>query len=90
MILLEDRIEVYPAHVGAKHSLTDEQSSTMGIEKLLNPALQIKTLEEFMQYMTEGWPPKPDNYESYIKVNRGLITLEEAQRLLQHVAIGEA
>jgi len=90
LVLLEDKIEVYPAHIGAKHSLTGEQSSTMGIEKHLNPALQLKTFNEFLQYMTEGWPPKPSNYELYIKVNQGQIRLEEAQRLVQHVAVGEA
>jgi glyoxylase-like metal-dependent hydrolase (beta-lactamase superfamily II) len=90
LFLLEDRIEVYPAHIGAKHSLSDKQSSTMGIEKHLNPALQLKNFHEFVQYMTEGWPPKPSNYELYIKVNQKQIKLEEAQRLVQDVALGEA
>lgn len=90
LMLLEDRIEVYPAHIGAKHFLSGESSSTVGIEKRLNAALQLKTLNEFVQYMTEGWPPKPANHELYIKVNQGLMTLEEAQSRLQHTALGEA
>ncbi len=89
LMLLEDRIEVYPAHIGAQHFLSGESSSTVGIERRANPVLQLKNLNEFVQYMTEGWPPKPADYELYIKVNQGLITLEEAQNRLRHAALGE-
>ncbi len=32
-------------------------------------ALQVKDVKEFYTYMTEGWPPKPDNWEAIIEYN---------------------
>jgi len=90
LIRMDDGIEIYPAHVGSQHYLSGELSSTIGIEKKLNPALQVKSFEEFAHYMTDGWPPKPANYELYIKVNQGLMSLDEAQRSVQTPAVGEA
>jgi glyoxylase-like metal-dependent hydrolase (beta-lactamase superfamily II) len=88
--LLGDGVEVYPAHIGSQHFLSGELSSTIGIEKHLNPVMQIKSFDEFVHYMTEGWPPKPAHSELYIKVNQGLMTLDEAQNRLQKTALGEA
>lgn len=87
--LLDDGVGVYPAHIGSQHFLSGELSSTIGIEKRLNPVLQIKSFDEFVQYMTEGWPPKPNYHELYVKVNMGLMTLGEAQSLLHKPALGE-
>jgi hydroxyacylglutathione hydrolase len=70
LLSLDPRTEVYPAHIGAKHFLaTDKISTTIGAERVTNPALQVKSKEEFVKYMTEGWPPKPANYEQIIKSN---------------------
>lgn len=90
LTLLDDGVEVYPGHIGAQHFLSGELSSTIGIERHLNPVLQIKSFGEFVQYMTEGWPPKPAHHELYVRVNQGLMSLDEAQGSLQKAAIGEA
>jgi len=79
LLKLDDQIEVMPGHVGKAHFVSGENSSTIGLERRNNPALKSKTREEFIQYMTEGWPPKPKHYEQYIKVNSGLMELKEAQ-----------
>ena len=79
LMLLEDTVEVHPAHVGTRHYLSDELSSTIGAERESNPAIKIANFEEFERYMTEGWPPKPADYDLYVKVNQGLMTLREAQ-----------
>jgi glyoxylase-like metal-dependent hydrolase (beta-lactamase superfamily II) len=71
LLKLEDPVEVMPGHVGKAHFLSGESSSTIGQERRTNPALQVKTREQFLQYMREGWPPKPTNYEQCIKVNSG-------------------
>jgi len=72
LLSLDPRTEVYPAHIGAKHFLaTDKVSTTIGKEKETNPALQVKSKEEFVKYMTEGWTPKPANYEQIININLG-------------------
>ena len=79
LLRLEDRVEVMPGHVGKAHFVSGDNSSTIGLERHTNPALKSKTREEFIQYMTEGWPPKPNHYEQYIKVNSGLMELRDAQ-----------
>jgi len=79
LLKLDDQIEVMPGHVGKAHFVSGDNSSTIGLERRNNPALKSKTREEFIQYMTEGWPPKPKHYEQYIKVNSGLMELKEAQ-----------
>lgn len=79
LLKLPDHVEVLPGHVGKAHFVSGDSSSTIGVERRMNPALQAKTREDFLHYMTEGWPPKPANYEEYIKVNCGLMDLREAQ-----------
>ena len=34
-----------------------------------NEAMQINDIKKFYTYMTEGWPPKPDNWEKIIEYN---------------------
>jgi glyoxylase-like metal-dependent hydrolase (beta-lactamase superfamily II) len=80
LLLLDPATEVYPAHIGAKHFLASEKISThIGIERDSNPALQVRSREEFLRYMTEGWPPKPEHYEQIISINLGRTSLLEGQ-----------
>jgi glyoxylase-like metal-dependent hydrolase (beta-lactamase superfamily II) len=79
LLALEDHVEVMPGHVGKAHFVSAGTLSTIGVERRRNPALQAKTREEFIKYMTEGWPPKPDHYEVYVKVNSGLLELRDAR-----------
>ena len=62
--------KVYPNHVGAVHAIDSEDKfSTISKEMKNNEAMQIKDIREFYTYMTEGWPPKPDNWEEIIAYN---------------------
>lgn len=62
--------KVYPNHVGAVHAIDSEDKfSTISKEIKNNEALQVKEVKEFYTYMTEGWPPKPDNWEAIIEYN---------------------
>jgi glyoxylase-like metal-dependent hydrolase (beta-lactamase superfamily II) len=72
LLKLDDPVEVMPGHVGKAHFVSGENSSTIGQERRTNPAVQMKTRSEFLQYMREGWPPKPANYEQCIRINSGL------------------
>lgn len=54
LLRLQDHVEVMPGHVGNAHFVSGDTSSTIGLERRTNPALQAKTREEFLQYMTEG------------------------------------
>ena len=62
--------KIYPNHVGAIHAIDSEDKfSTISKEMKNNEALQVKDVKEFHTYMTEGWPPKPDNWEEIVKYN---------------------
>ncbi|HTT25587.1 MAG TPA: MBL fold metallo-hydrolase [Thermoplasmata archaeon] len=66
---LPDATEVYPAHFGLKHALPTKYVSTLGFERASNEALRVPTEEEFVRYMTEGWPPKPADFERIVAAN---------------------
>ena len=84
LLALDPATEVYPAHIGAKHFIATEKVSTkIGIERETNPALQVKSIEEFRKYMTEGWPPKPEHYEKIISINLGKVSLAEGQESIR-------
>ena len=67
---LDDKIRVYPNHVGAAHAIDSEETfTTIGNEKKTNEALSVKSKYDFYKYMTEGWPPKPEGWEQLIEYN---------------------
>jgi glyoxylase-like metal-dependent hydrolase (beta-lactamase superfamily II) len=64
-----DELAIYPAHYGKHHGLPDALMTTLGHERKVNEALTQKTKEDFVKYMTEGWPPKPHGWERIVEVN---------------------
>lgn len=82
LLMFDDSIEVFPAHVGKKHFISGDLNSTIGIERRKTPALRAQSKAEFERYMSEGWPPKPANCELFVKVNSGELSLDEAQDLV--------
>ena len=67
---LPKNTRVYPNHVGAAHAIDSENTySTIGNEIETNEAMQIKDSDKFYTYMTEGWPPKPEDWEQIIEDN---------------------
>jgi glyoxylase-like metal-dependent hydrolase (beta-lactamase superfamily II)/rhodanese-related sulfurtransferase len=66
---LPNETEVYPAHYGPRHALPDRFVSTLGFERATNEALTQPTRAAFLTYMTEGWPPKPANFDRIVAEN---------------------
>jgi glyoxylase-like metal-dependent hydrolase (beta-lactamase superfamily II)/rhodanese-related sulfurtransferase len=69
LLRLPDATEVYPAHYGPTHALAERYVSSLGFEKATNEALRQPSREAFLAYMTEGWPPKPADFESIVRTN---------------------
>ncbi len=69
LLKLPNETEVYPAHYGSHHALPDRFVSTLGFERATNEALNQATREAFVVYMTEGWPPKPKNFDQIVQAN---------------------
>lgn len=66
---LPDDTEVLPAHFGQRHALVERYASTLGFERATNEALRQGTREAFLAYMTEGWPPKPTDFDRIVRTN---------------------
>ncbi|MGA8543229.1 MAG: MBL fold metallo-hydrolase [Thermoplasmata archaeon] len=69
LLRLPDSTEVYPAHYGSHHALAERYVSSLGFERATNDALRQPTREAFLAYMTEGWPPKPANFDEIVRTN---------------------
>jgi sulfur dioxygenase len=69
LLRLPPDTEVYPAHYGPHHALPDRYVSTLGFERVTNEALTQGSREAFVRYMTEGWPPKPADFDRIVAAN---------------------
>lgn len=69
LLKLPDETEVFPAHYGARHGLIDRYASSIGFERATNEALRIDSRGDFRKYMTEGWPPKPADFDRIVATN---------------------
>ncbi len=69
ILRLPDETEVLPAHYGAHHALPDRFVSSLGYERATNEALRMPSREAFLTYMTEGWPPKPADFDRIVAAN---------------------
>jgi sulfur dioxygenase len=69
ILRLPPETEVYPAHYGPRHALPDRFVSTLGFERASNEALNQGSREAFLKYMTEGWPPKPKDFDQIVEAN---------------------
>jgi hydroxyacylglutathione hydrolase len=73
LLKLPDWVEVYPGHFSGSvcgRGLSAKPSSTIGYERLFNPALQPRSPAEFVAFMLAGLPPQPVDYESIRALNR--------------------
>ena len=85
LLALPDEVLVYPAHGAGSlcgRNMRAERSSTIGIERLTNYALQIKSKEEFVQQLTANLPARPDYFLQDAEINReGASTLADLAEL---------
>lgn len=70
LLKLRDELQVYPAHFGPHHGLPLTMMTTLGHERKVNEALTQATKEDFIRYMTEGWPPQPAGWKEMMAANQ--------------------
>jgi hydroxyacylglutathione hydrolase len=74
LLKLPDEVLVYPAHGAGSlcgRNMRAERSSTIGVERLTNYALQIPAREEFIKQLTSNLPTRPDYFLQDAEINRG-------------------
>jgi hydroxyacylglutathione hydrolase len=72
LVPLGDRIEVYPCHGAGSacgKSIGDRRQSTIGNERIFNPALTERSEQEFIEWLLSGMPEPPRHYARLKKVN---------------------
>lgn len=72
LLTLPDFCEVYPAHGAGSlcgRAMAAKRTSTIGYERLYNPALQIADRSEFVDSLTVNMPPAPDHFSRCSAVN---------------------
>jgi hydroxyacylglutathione hydrolase len=81
LLRLPDRTEVYPAHGAGSmcgRNLSQETSSTIGLQKKLNYALKPMSKDEFIHLMTADLPEAPPYFPRDAEMNRaGASRLDE-------------
>jgi rhodanese-related sulfurtransferase len=73
LLKLPDSVLVYPAHGAGSlcgRNMRAERVSTIGIERLTNYALQIKSREEFITQLTSNLPARPEYFSLDAEINR--------------------
>lgn len=74
LLRLPDFCEVYPAHGAGSlcgRAMGAKWQSTIGYERLCNPALLIKERTEFINSLTTDMPPTPDHFGRCSAINGG-------------------
>lgn len=73
LLALDDEVEVWPAHGAGSacgKNISTERSSTIGVQRKLNYALQPMPREEFVKMLTSDLPPAPRYFPIDAEINR--------------------
>lgn len=84
VMTLDDAVEVYPAHGAGSmcgRNISKDTSSTIGVQKKMNYALQPMSRDEFIRMMTTDLPEAPVYFSKDAELNRtGARALEQMER----------
>jgi hydroxyacylglutathione hydrolase len=73
LLSLPDHLVLYPAHYSGSvcgRGLSATPVSTIGFERRHNPALQLRSEDEFVQAITLDIPPAPEQQAAIVAANR--------------------
>jgi len=81
LLTLPDEVEVYPAHGAGSlcgRNISNERSSTIGQQRQLNYALQVRDRDDFVRMLTTDLPERPGYFARDAEINRsGAAALSE-------------
>ncbi|HEX2232541.1 MAG TPA: MBL fold metallo-hydrolase [Thermoleophilaceae bacterium] len=82
LMSLPDHLALYPAHYAGSvcgRGLSANPSSTIGFERLNNPALQFETEDDFVEALLRDVPPAPPRQADIVAANRSGRPLARAE-----------
>jgi hydroxyacylglutathione hydrolase len=73
LLALPDHLVLYPSHYSGSvcgRALSATPVSTVGFERLHNPALQFRSEDEFVNALLQDMPPTPERQAAIVAANR--------------------
>jgi glyoxylase-like metal-dependent hydrolase (beta-lactamase superfamily II) len=74
LMSLPDDLEVYPGHFSGSAcgaGMSAKPSSTLGFERRCNPALQLRSRDAFVAFVTSNLPAQPADFAELRRLNAG-------------------
>ncbi|HUN67132.1 MAG TPA: MBL fold metallo-hydrolase [Bacteroidota bacterium] len=76
LLSLPDGVEMFPGHAAGSScgkAMSPKTSSTIGYERLCNPALRFRSKEEFVAYVLSDLPVQPPRFQQVRGYNLGAV-----------------
>lgn len=77
LLTLPDSVEIYPSHFAGSScgkAMSPKPSSTIGFERKFNPSLQVKSKDEFVDFVMADLPVQPPRFQKVRQFNLGFLT----------------
>lgn len=83
MATLPDEVLILPAHYASVADMRQDGivGATLGEARAHNPAFQVRTEREFLEYVLQHLPPQPPVYQEIRRANLGQVVLDEERAL---------
>ncbi len=76
LLTLPDSVEIYPTHYAGStcgKAMSPKPSSTIGFERRFNPALQVSSKKEFIEFVMADLPVQPPRFQKVRQYNLGVM-----------------
>ena len=76
LLKLQDSVEIYPTHFAGSScgkAMSPKPSSTIGFERKFNPSLQVKSKQEFVDFVMADLPVQPPRFQQVRQYNLGFL-----------------
>ncbi len=76
LLKLDDSVEIYPTHFAGSScgkAMSPKPNSTIGFERKFNPALQVKSKQEFVDFVMADLPVQPPRFQKVRQFNLGFL-----------------
>ncbi len=83
LLKLDDSVEIYPTHFAGSScgkAMSPKPSSTIGFERKWNPALQVKSKQEFVEFVMADLPVQPPRFQKVRQFNLGFLAEPPIER----------